>query len=338
LSSDRKLLLWVGILAAFVAGFAAALVYSGQLSQQASEPLAPQLPTKVGQGALKCLSVEKPIADQFGNNHDPVYLPGNGEGAFEHYLVIGHEEGIQHLYGSNSLGPNGSDWTLITDDLFVSEYHELDDGLLIDGVYYIFKDGKIFTYSGDIAKSSRQWQITGSTPNYLRDIGVYRDGDTIHIYGEYGDFEFGYDGLSLGYIKTDTSFADFELVSTKIIDPNTKLGGQWGIGDPTIFVSETKVYVAADLEGKDIPYRVSLWESSSFEKPFSFAGILAQADPPSAKSYKNHRVQDAEFVPAGEGTILMFANWRDEDGDPGKALPKFSEDWTRVVGGYTCRL
>lgn len=306
-----------------------------------AEPAAPTasvpLPFATVPMALRCEQAERPIADQFGNNHDAVYLPGQAGSKWRHYLVISGVGGIGQLYGSQQLTADASGWTLLDDDYTVAPHYELDDGLLIDGTYYIFEGRSIYAFSGELEGSSGQWVQAGRVPAYIDDIGVYFDGETVHAYGEYGRFAHGHDGVSIAYVRTDPSFQDWELVSTSIANPNTLPGAEWGVGDPTLLVHNGRILMITDIEALGIPYRMALWESEGFDRNFDFAGILATPRPGTA-DYNNYRVQDGEFAIEGNGDIFLFANWMDTDGNPGQSLPNFSAGWTRLVGGYSCAL
>ena len=306
-------------------------------SDAVEEAPAVPLPVATVPMAMQCEQVERPIADQFGNNHDAVYLPGREGDNWRHYLIISGVGGIGQLYGSQRLTADASGWTLLDDDYSVAPRYELDDGLLIDGTYYIFEGRKIYAFSGELESSSNAWVEAGSVPAYVDDIGVYYDGETVHAYGEYGRFAHGHDGVSIAYLTTDKTFSQWQLINTSIANPNTLPGADWGVGDPTLLVHDDRVLMVTDIEAKGIPYRMALWESEGFDRNFDFAGILA-APREGTADYNNHRVQDGEFAIESDGSVFLFANWMDKDGNPGKSLPKFSAEWTRLVGGYTCVL
>ncbi|WP_137679579.1 hypothetical protein [Aurantiacibacter suaedae] len=296
-----------------------------------------ELPENFSEISAQCRQASFPISDQFGNNHDPVYLPGVKGSEYNNYLIISGVDGVRQLYGANSLSNNPNNWKLVNENLKISEDYELDDGIMVNGIYYIFENGNIYEVDVPLENSSGKWNVVGHFPKELDDIGVYYDGSILHIFGEYGEYSGGYDGARLAYATSDLTFKNWNIVSTNILDPNTKPESNWGVGDPSLIVLGGRVIMITDIEGPGDPYRIALWESDGFGRNFNFAGILAAPAPGNA-GYNNYRVQDGDFAVSADGQIYMFANWMDTDGNPGHKLPLFSEGWTRVVGGYHCAI
>jgi len=295
----------------------------------------PQWPPVQAAARLSCRPAAAPLATAFGNNHDVVYLPGPEGSAFAHYLLVSGNGGQGQLYGSDAptAGPEG--WTLVEAPYFVADHYELDDAILIGTTHYIFEAHRIYALDGDPATGSHRWREVGRFPPQVDDVAVYFDGETVHLFGEHGDYPGRPDGATIAYYTAPADFSAWSLVNTAIANPNVFGAVTWGVGDPSLMVTEAGVVMVTDIETDEVPYRLALWQAGALGQSFDFAGILA-APAPGTDGLYNHRVQDGEFLATGE-EVLMFANWRDIDGNPGRRLEGFGTRDTRVIGGYRCR-
>ncbi|TNC79737.1 MAG: hypothetical protein C9356_17770 [Oleiphilus sp.] len=302
-----------------------------------------KLPDITSDTSLDCKRNVNPIATEFGNNHDAVVLPGGDSSAYQWYMIISgpKKKHYGQLYGSNYPTDYPSSWTLIDDHYISTSTYEIDDGLTINNEFFVFEKGSIFHLDSELEAGSGKWEIVSQFPEDLDDVGVYFDGDTLHMFGEFGKLKGKPDGIAIGYYIADfvgapKYFSNWRAKDNKLIDPNTNGSMVWGVGDPSLMYKDGLYYLIADIESYDSPYRVGLWVSEQIDRGYKFAGILLEAEE-GTDSLLNYRVQDGEFLIFDE-TIYIFANWRDVDGDPGLQLPAFESKKTRVVGGYECNV
>ena len=282
-----------------------------------------------------CTPADAPISVDFGNNHDAVYLPGTPGSPYPHYLLISGSVGTGQLYGAQTLSADPDAWDLLVPDYHVTEQYELDDGIVIGDTYYIFEAQTVYAFSGDIAEGSRKWEAVGRFPDSVDDIAVYFDGETVHLYGEYGHYADRPDGTTIAHMTAGPDFKDWVMEEPEAVRPNVGDTVVWGVGDASVIELDGQVLMTTDIESNGQPYRIALWRNDSLNGKFEFAGILAEPAPGTDGLY-NYRVQDGDLAIAEDGRVIMFANWRDLDGTPGSTLPAFPDGRTRVIGTYTC--
>ena len=46
----------------------------------------------------------------------------------------------------------------MSDQYKIGNFYEYDDGVKVDGTYYVYEGGKVFTYSGPLEDSSGKWK------------------------------------------------------------------------------------------------------------------------------------------------------------------------------------
>ncbi len=49
---------------------------------------------------------------------------------------------------------DSSDWELVSDEYIIGDHYEYDDGVKVDGTYYVYEDGKVYTWSGPLEEAS----------------------------------------------------------------------------------------------------------------------------------------------------------------------------------------
>ena len=169
-----------------------------------------------------------------GNNHDSVLFV-EPELDYPYHLIISHTPQYAHLWRSKKFSWSSADWELVTDQYKIGNFYEYDDGVKVDGVYYIYEGGKVYTYSGPLEKSNGKWKVSGSFPHkQCDDIGIFYENGLFHMFGEHGNFPHGPDGTSLAHFTSKTGLGDWEMVNPKAVDPNPKGGHKYGVGDATI--------------------------------------------------------------------------------------------------------
>ncbi len=284
---------------------------------------------------LSCSRSDSVMSLAYANLHDAVYLEGQTGDVFNHYLLLANEPGRAVLLGSDRLSTDPMDWTTVSDRYAVHDYYESDDAISVDGRHYLFEEGQIFELVGDPAEGSGHWKVVGTYPDETDDVGVFFDGETLHLLGEYGKFPHGFDGTSIAYFTGDLTFERWDVVDLAIAEPTGILPSKWGLGDATVAVADEGILLITDIESQDIPYHLALWIASSWGEPFRFAGIIA-APMGGTNELDNHRVQDGEVVPTEDGGFVLFANWRDIDGISRQNVPVMPDGTTRFVGSYMC--
>jgi hypothetical protein len=270
-----------------------------------------------------------------GNNHDSILFV-EPDAAYPYYLIISHTPEAAHLWRTKSFSWNSADWELVSDEYKIARHYEYDDGVKVDGTYYIYEAGKVYTYTGDLADSNGQWTLSGRFPaEDCDDIGVYYEDGLFHIFGEHGNFPHGPDGTSLAHFTSPTGLGDWTLVNAKAVDPNPDGGHHYGVGDATIIKAEGSYYLFCDIESEGVPYRVIGWRSDNINEPFQYLGVAFEPRSDAVDDWDNHRVQDAEiaYIPEMQ-RFIMTCNMMDTDGNPGGHFPTMKAGNSRVIGTF----
>jgi hypothetical protein len=112
------------------------------------------------------------FATTMGNNHDSVLFV-EPELEYPYHLIVSHTPKFAHLWRAKKFSWSSEDWELVSDQYKIGNFYEYDDGVKVDGTYYIYEGGKVFTYSGPLEDSSGKWKVTGSFPHkQCDDIGI----------------------------------------------------------------------------------------------------------------------------------------------------------------------
>ncbi|PXA04677.1 hypothetical protein DDZ13_05765 [Coraliomargarita sinensis] len=274
--------------------------------------------------------VDQPVfSTTDGNNHDPIIFYEPSGSTYKYYLIISHEPSNTFLWGTNTFSWSSDDWTLIEGNYQINGQYEYDDGVKVGDTYYVYENGSVLTYTGDLLNSSGNWTVAGSFPkSEADDIGVYYEDGLFHIFGEHGNFPYGPDGTSLAHYTSTTGIGDWTLVDNKAVDPNPDGGDTYGVGDATIAKIDGIYYLFCDREQQGVPYRVTAWRSTDIDEPFKYLGVALAPRSDETDDWDNHRIQDAEiqYIPELK-RFIMVCNMRDLDGDPGPGN-------TRVVGTF----
>jgi len=305
----------------------------------------PGTPDKVGRSIWTewYRPVDSPVFSiSHGNNHDPIIFYEPTGSIYKYYLIISHETSNAFLWGANSFSWDSADWTLIEGEYQIDPQYEFDDGVKVNGTYYIYEEGKVFTYTGDLAISSGNWTQAGTFPKgpasnpTCDDIGVFYENGVFHIFGENGVYPDGFDGLRLSHYTSTTGVGDWTLVSTHAVDPNTDGGSTYGVGDPTIAKIGDVYYLFCDRESIGSPYRVTAWSSTDLNQPFEYLGVALAPRSGESDDWDNYRIQDADiqYIPELK-RFIMVCNMMDTDGTNPDGVPPFlPNNTTRVVGTF----
>ncbi|MFW6171431.1 MAG: hypothetical protein ACODAD_13140 [Planctomycetota bacterium] len=278
---------------------------------------------------------------EYGNNHDSILFI-DPELEYPYHLIISGQRSHAYLWRTKAFSWDSADWELVSDNYKIAPHYEFDDGVKVDGTYYIYEAGNVYTYSGQLEDSSGKWRKAGTFPaDQCDDIGVYYENGVFHIFGEYGNFPHGPDGTSLSHFTSSTGVGDWNLVDAKAVDANPDGDNKFGVGDPTIAKIEKHYYIFCDLETEKKPYRVIGWRSSDINKQFEYIGIVIKPRENETKHWDNYRIQDPDigYIPE-MGRYVMTCNMKDHDGKPGYPgdfsypVPHLKRNQTRVVGFF----
>lgn len=272
---------------------------------------------------------------EMGNNHDSILFVESGA-EYPYHLIISHTPKAAHLWRAKSFSWNSADWELVSDDYQIGRHYEYDDGVKVGDTYYIYEEGKVYTYTGKLEDASGNWEASGSFPvKECDDIGVYYEDGLFHIFGEHGNFPHGPDGTSLAHFTSPTGLGDWTLVNAKAVDPNPDGGNTYGVGDATIARIDGLYYLFCDVESKGVPYRVIAWRSKSLMEAFDYLGVAFAPRSNEVDDWDNHRVQDADiaYIPEMK-RFVMTCNMMDTDGNPGGDFPTMKPGNSRVIGTF----
>lgn len=280
--------------------------------------------------------VDNPVfTSEFGNNHDSILFVESGQ-EYPYYLVISHSPEYAQLWRTKKFSWSSEDWELVEAKYKIGNFYEYDDGVKVGDTYYIYEEGKVFTYSGPLESSSGKWEVSGTFPRKeCDDIGVFYEDGIFHIFGEHGNFPHGPDGTSLAHFTSSTGLGDWKLVNAKAVDPNPDGGHTYGVGDATIAKIGDYYYIYCDRESKGCPYKVVAWRSVNLNQPFEFLGKAITPRSDESDDWDNHRIQDPDiaFIPE-LGGYVMTCNMMDIDGNPGGDFPNMRGRQTRVIGVF----
>ena len=280
--------------------------------------------------------VDNPVfTTEHGNNHDCILFI-EPELEYPYHLIISHQSSGADLWRTKEFSWSSEDWELVSDDYDIASHYEFDDGVKVEGTYYIYEAGSVYTYSGPLEEADGKWKKAGSFPmNKCDDIGVYYEDGVFHIFGEYGNFPHGPDGTSLSHFTSRTGLGDWTLVDAKAADANPDGGHKYGVGDPTIAKIEGEYYIFCDRESKGNPYKVIAWKSSDLNEPFHYLGKAVTPRSDETDDWDNHRIQDAEIGYIRElSRYALLCNMKDMDGNPGGNFPNLGGQSTRVIGVF----
>lgn len=278
--------------------------------------------------------VDNPVfTTTHGNNHDSVLFV-DPELEYPYHLIISHTPEAAHLWRAKKFSWSSSDWELVSDQYIIGKHYEYDDGVKVDGTYYLYEEGIVYTFSGPLEQASGQWKAAGTFPfKQCDDIGIYYEDGMFHMFGEHGDFPHGPDGTSLAHFTSTTGLGDWKLVNAKAVDPNPDGGHKYGVGDATIEKIEGEYYIFCDRESKGSPYKVVAWKSKDINKPFEYVGKAITPRSDEVDDWDNYRIQDPDIAYIPElGRYVITANMMDRDGNPGGDFPTMKGNTTRVIG------
>ncbi len=280
--------------------------------------------------------VDNPVfTTKHGNNHDSILFVDT-DLEYPYHLIVSHEPSGADLWRTDDFSWSSSSWELVSDEYNIGGHYEYDDGVQVNGTYYIFEAGNVYTYSGPLEEADGEWTRAGGFPaDECGDLGVYYEDGVFHIFGEYGHFPHGPDGTSLSHFTSPTGLGDWKLQDTEAVDPNPDNGSRYGVGDPTIAKINGEYYIYCDRESKGSPYKVIGWKSKELDSPFEYLGKVIQPRSGQEDDWDNYRIQDADigYIP-DLSRYVMTCNMKDHDGNPGGDFPNLGDNNTRVVGMF----
>ncbi|TWT36012.1 hypothetical protein KOR34_09090 [Posidoniimonas corsicana] len=270
-----------------------------------------------------------------GNNHDSILFV-EPELQYPYHLIISQTPNAAHLWRAKKFSWNSADWELVSDQYRIGNHYEYDDGVKVNGVYYIFEAGRVYTFSGPLEQANGKWKLAGAFPHkQCDDIGVYVEDGVFHMFGEHGDFPHGPDGTSLAHFTSETGLGEWRLVNSRAVDPNPEEGHKYGVGDATIAKIGEDYYILCDRESKGSPYKVVAWRSRDLNEPFAYLGIAIAPRSNEIDDWDNYRIQDPDIAYIPElGRYAMTCNMMDVDGVPGGHFPTLEKTQTRVIGVF----
>ena len=280
--------------------------------------------------------VDNPVfTTTFGNNHDSVLFV-DPELEYPYHLIISHTTKAAHLWRAKKFSWSSADWELVSDQYVIGKHYEYDDGVKVDGTYYLYEEGIVYTFSGPLEEASGKWKAAGTFPSkQCDDIGIYYEDGVFHMFGEHGHFPHGPDGTSLAHFSSTTGLGDWKLVNAKAVDPNPDGGHTYGVGDATIEKIHGTYYIFCDRESKGSPYKVVAWKSKDINQPFEYVGKAITPRSEEVDDWDNHRIQDPDIAYIPElGRYVITANMMDRDGNPGGNFPGLKGNMTRVIGVF----
>lgn len=276
------------------------------------------------------------------NNHDAIIFVDTTLEYPYHLIVSSWECGPEtdsrpqtYLWRCKSFSWTSDDWQLVSRDYKIGCHYEYDDGVKVGDKYYIYEDGKVYTYQGALEAGSDRWRQEGTFPKHLADdIGVFYEDGIFHLFGEFGDFPHGPDGTSLSHLTSKTGTGDWILHDSLAVNPNQNGGNTFGVGDATIIKVEDHYYLYCDIESKGKPYRIMAWRSNSLDERFQQLGVAIAPRENETDDWDNYRIQDGEIAYIPEiSKQVMVCNMMDMDGNPGGDFPTL-QGYTRVVGFF----
>lgn len=280
--------------------------------------------------------VDNPVFTfEYGNNHDSVIFVEEGA-EYPYYLIISHVKEYAQLWRAKSFSWSSEDWELVEKKYKIGQHYEFDDGVKVGDTYYIYEEGIVYTYQGDLAQSSGRWKASGTFPSKeCDDLGVFYEDGIFHIFGEHGYFPHGPDGTSLAHLTSRTGLGDWKMINPKAVDPNPDGGHKYGVGDATIAKINGEYFLYCDRESKGSPYKVTAWKTKDLNEPFTYLGKAITPRSDEVDDWDNHRIQDPDIAYIPElGGYVMTCNLKDNDGNPGGNFPTLKGNQTRVIGVF----
>ena len=280
--------------------------------------------------------IDNPVfTSAFGNNHDSILFVEPDQ-EYPYFLIVSHTAKFAQLWRAKKFSWNSDDWELVEEKYKIGNFYEYDDGVKVDGTYYIYEGGKVFTYTGPLETSSGKWKVSGRFPKKeCDDIGVFYEDGVFHIFGEHGNFPHGPDGTSLAHFTSPTGLGEWTLVDAKAVDPNPNGGHRYGVGDATIAKIGDYYYLYCDRESKESPYKVVAWRSTDLYQPFESLGKAITPRSDGVDDWDNYRIQDPDIGYIPElGGYVMTCNMMDIDGNPHGNFPTLKGKQTRVIGVF----
>lgn len=275
-----------------------------------------------------------------GNNHDAILLVEEGKEYPYHMIVSGwdckkldSDSPKTFLWRAKSFGFTSESWELVDSSFAIDCQYEYDDAVVVNDTYYVYENGLVYTFSGNIDTSSTHWKQDGTFPyESCDDIGIYYEDGLFHIFGEYGSYEHSpHDGTSLSHYVSSTGVGDWQLIDNYAV---TTGQGNVGVGDATIIKVEQTYYLFCDVETENAPYRIAAWKSSNINSQFEYLGIVISPREDRTQDWDNHRIQDGDIQYIPEiGKYVMVVNMMDRDGNPGGHFP-YCKNYTRVIGFF----
>lgn len=287
---------------------------------------------------------ENPVFNtETGNNHDAILFVDTTLEYPYHLVVSGtgcatqtsHHLEKTFLWRTKNFSWSSDSWELISDSYNIGCQYEYDDGVKVNGKYFIYENGIVYTYTGDLEQASGKWKKEGTFPVELADdVGVFYEDGVFHLFGEFGDYPGRPDGTSLAHLTSHTGLGEWVLHDSLAVDANPNGGKKYGVGDPTIIKIKQEYYLYCDFESEGVPYKIMAWKSSSLYNKFEMLGISMEARSDQTKNWDNERVQDGDvaYIPEID-EYVMICNMRDTDGNPGGNFPTL-KGFTRVVGFF----
>lgn len=304
-----------------------------------------QLPAR-GQNPM--LSWQRPVDNpvfsaQHANNHDAVLFVDTTLEYPYHMIVSGwgctknrgENREKAYLWRSKHFSWSSMDWELVSGHYQIGCHYEYDDGVKVDGKYYLYESGNVYTFDGPLEEAAGKWKKEGSFPvEQCDDVGVYYEDGVFHLFGEYGHFPFGPDGAGLAHLTSETGLGNWTVEDTAAVNPNTGGGNAYGVGDPAIVKANGRYYIYCDLESDGSPYKIIAWQSESLYQPFAYKGVTMTARLKETDDWDNYRVQDPDIIYVPElKRYAIVCNMQDRDGSPGGYFPRLKAK-TRVLGFF----
>jgi len=275
-------------------------------------------------------------------NHDAVLFVEPGE-TYPYKMIVCRRQ-REDLWRARQFHWSAANWELVDDGYRVADTYELDDGVKVDGTYYLFEEGTVYTYAGRLEDASGDWEEAGTWPKgNCEDVGVFHEDGRFHLFGEYGSVPFSpNDGRSLSHYTSPSGLGNWTQVDTAAVNPNEEGGGTYGVGDATVVKVDSEYYLYCDLETRNRPYEIACWTSDSLDGSFEYAETAIEPRRNGRDDWDNYRIQDGDVQYVPElNRYVMAVNMMDRDGRPGPSAGDRGFDLpgrqTRVVGFFYSR-
>ena len=200
--------------------------------------------------------VDNPVfTTTFGNNHDSVLFV-DPELEYPYHLIISHTEEAAHLWRAKKFSWSSADWELVSDQYIIGKHYEYDDGVKVDGTYYLYEEGIVYTFTGPLEEASGKWKAAGTFPfKQCDDIGIYYEDGVFHMFGEHGDFPHGPDGTSLATSAPPPDWATGNWSTPRRLIPTPMAGTSTASEMPPSKRSEESITSTATANPRAAPTR-----------------------------------------------------------------------------------